>query len=87
LIVKPQYKNDTKKKQTSELRDARQEIVNRLKSGCIRSYYGFDLALNEDFEAKIIKDPMGDCLDALLCAIQAGWSYEHREQGYGIPED
>lgn len=85
LISKPHYKNDTKKKQT-QLKNARQEIVKKLKSGCIRFYYGFDVTLNEDFVAKIIDDPTGDCLDALLCAIQAGWAHEHRELGYGIPE-
>lgn len=86
LITKPQYKNDTKKKQTSQLRKARQEIVKNLRSGCIRFYYGFDVALKEDFATKIIDDPTGDCLDAFLCAIQAGWAYEHRELGYGIPD-
>lgn len=86
LILKPKYKNDIKKKQTSQLRDARQEIVKKLKSGCIRFYYGFDVALKEDFATKIIDDPTGDCLDAFLCAIQAGWAHERRELGYGIPE-
>ncbi|MFH0904605.1 MAG: DUF429 domain-containing protein, partial [Methanobacteriota archaeon] len=86
LILKPKYKNDTKKKQNSELRDARQEIVKKLKSGCIRPYYGFDLILKEDSATKIIDDPTGDYLDALLCAIQAGWAYEQRKQGYGIPD-
>lgn len=85
LILKPQYKNDTKKKQTPQLREMRQEIVKKLKSGFIRQYYGFDVALNEYFEAKMIDDPMGDSLDAFLCAIQAGWAYEQREHGYGIP--
>ncbi|MDP3106050.1 MAG: DUF429 domain-containing protein [Candidatus Methanoperedens sp.] len=86
LILKPKYKNDTKNKQTLQLREARQEIVKKLKSDSIRFYYGFDVALKEDFAAKIIEDPTGDCLDALLCAIQAGWAYEQRELGYGIPE-
>jgi hypothetical protein len=86
LIIKPQYKNDTKKKQTTQLREARQEIVDKLKSDCIRPYYGFDVVLKDDFAAKMIDDPMGDRLDAFLCAIQAGWAYEHREHGYGIPE-
>jgi hypothetical protein len=60
--------------------------VKKLKSGFIRKYYGFDVDLNEDFEAKMIDDPMGDSLDAFLCAIQAGWAYEQREHGYGIPD-
>lgn len=87
LIIKPQYKNDTKKKQTSQLRDTRQEIVKKLKSDCIKSFYGFDVAFKEDFAAKMIHDPTGDYLDAFLCAIQAGWAYENRERGYGIPEE
>jgi hypothetical protein len=86
LNIKPQYKNDTKKKQTPQLRKARQEIVDKLKSGCIRPCYGFDVVLKEDFATKIIDDPSGDYLDALLCAIQAGWANERRERGYGIPE-
>jgi hypothetical protein len=86
LILKPQYKNDTKKKQTQQLREARKEIVKKLKSGFIRQYYGFDVAMKEDFAAKMIDDPTGDYLDAFLCAIQAGWAYEQRECGYGIPD-
>ncbi len=86
LISRPQYKNDTKKKQTSQLREARQEIMKKLKSDSIRLNYGFDVELKDDFAAKIIEDPTGDCLDAFLCAIQAGWAYEQRERGYGITE-
>lgn len=44
------------------------------------------MALNKDFATKMINDPTADCLDAFLCAIQAGWAYQHREHGYGIPE-
>lgn len=86
LISKPQYKNDTKKKQTSQLREAWQEIMKKLKSDSIILNYGFDVELKDDFAVKIIEDPTGDCLDAFLCAIQAGWAYEQRERGYGIPE-
>jgi hypothetical protein len=86
LIIKPQYKSDNKKKQIQALEDARQNIVEKLKSDCIRFNYGFDVEFNEDFAAKMIDDSAGDYLDAFLCAIQAGWAYEHREHGYGIPE-
>ncbi len=86
LISKPQYKSDNKKKQTPQQREKRQEIVEKLKSGCIRKCYGFDVELKKDFADKMIYDPTGDNLDALLCAIQAGWAYEQREHGYGIPD-
>jgi len=85
LISKPQYKNDTKKKQTLLLEDARIEIVKKLNSDCVRFYYGFDVTFNKDLATKIVNDPTGDYLDALLCAIQTGWAYERREHGYGIP--
>lgn len=86
LISTQKYKDDNKNKETSQQIEARQEIVNKMKSGCIRPDYGFDVTLKKDFEAKFIVDHTGDCLDAFLCAIQAGWAYEHRETGYGIPE-
>jgi len=58
-----------------------------LKSGVsILPYYGFDVKLKEDFAAKMIHDHTGDYLDAFFCAIQAGWAYEQRETGYGIPK-
>ncbi len=84
LIYKPKYKSDNKKKQTCKLEYVRRKIVKKLKSDCIRICYGFNVELNEYFEAKIIDNPTGDYLDALLCAIQAGWAYGQRERGYGI---
>ncbi|NJD54254.1 MAG: DUF429 domain-containing protein [Candidatus Methanoperedens sp.] len=86
LIYKPQYKSDTIKKQTPLLEDARREIVKKLNSDCIRFYYGFRVKFDEYLANKIINDPAGDYLDALLCAIQAGWAFEQEENAYGIPE-
>ena len=34
-----------------------------------------------------IQDGSGDALDALLCAIQAGWAYSQPNQHFGIPAD
>jgi hypothetical protein len=31
-------------------------------------------------------DPSGDSLDALLCAVQAAWSWTQRRNNYGEPE-
>jgi len=33
----------------------------------------------------MINDPSGDQLDALLCAVQAAWSWLRRDEGYGVP--
>jgi hypothetical protein len=86
-IGKRGYKNDTKKKQSDEQKTARIEIVQGLCSGELQSYYGFDIELSEKLRAALIEDPTGDNLDALLCAIQTGWAYEQRDQGYGIPSE
>ena len=86
-IGKRGYKNDTKKKQSDEQKTARSEIVRGLCSGELRDYYGFDIELSEKLKFALVEDPTGDNLDALLCAVQTGWAYEQRDQGYGIPSD
>lgn len=86
-IGKRGYKSDTKKKQSNEQKNARSEIVRGLCSSELQSYYGFDIELSNKLKSDIIKDPTGDNLDALLCAVQTGWAYVQRDQGYGIPLD
>jgi hypothetical protein len=86
-IGKRGYKNDTRKKQSDEQKTARTDIVSGLCSWELRSYYGFDIEFSEILMSEFIEDPTGDNLDALLCAIQTGWAYEQRYQGYGIPSD
>jgi len=76
------YKSDTKRKQTEAHRDARQAIVTGLQAEC-RARYGFDLELDETMAADFIKDPTGDALDAVLCAVQAAWTCSKPD--YGIP--
>ncbi len=81
------YKNDEKKKQTLALRSAREEIVRGLLSKNTQLYFGFEVHFSSDDAEDFISDGTGDQLDALLCAIQAGWSYTQREQNFGIPAD
>ncbi|MBA2394212.1 MAG: DUF429 domain-containing protein [Ktedonobacteraceae bacterium] len=79
------YKSDERKKQTEEHLQARQKLVGALRSDELLALYGLKLDLSEAIAAELVGDPMGDKLDAVLCAIQAGWSYMRRDQGYGIP--
>lgn len=79
------YKNDEKKKQTSELRSAREEIVRGVLSKDTKMYFGFDVHFPQDDADLFINEGSGDTLDALLCAIQADWAYTQREHNYGIP--
>jgi Protein of unknown function (DUF429) len=81
------YKTDTKKKQTIQKAETRRRIVAGLQSPEFRTIYGFGLRLNPESRDRLINDPAGDQLDAVLCATQAAWAFGHRTNGYGIPKD
>lgn len=81
------YKTDTKRKQTPEKEAARRTIVDGLRSPEFASVYGFSIDLPDDRAEQFILDPSGDQLDSLLSAIQAGWAYLGRNEGYGVPAD
>lgn len=87
FIAKRSYKNDQKAKQTAALMSARQDIVNGFQSNVFLEIYGFTLSLPDDLKSQLIQDATGDTLDAVLCAIQAGWAHMNRDRGYGIPDE
>ena len=86
-IEKRSYKNDEIKKQTPARQSAREDIVHGLRPNEVKVYYGFDIHFDDDHADEFIYDGTGDQLDALLCAIQAGWAYSRQDQNYGIPTD
>lgn len=71
------YKNDTRAKQTSAQTMARQDLVNALLSEQLQADYGFSVELSDTLITKLVQDPSGDSLDAVLCFIQAAWAYRH----------
>jgi hypothetical protein len=78
------YKSDTKRKQTLDKRYAREGILRGLGSPEAEQYYGFTI----HFAARahqFIQDGSGDQLDALLCAVQAGWAYSQPAENFAIP--
>jgi len=83
LIGRQSYKNDTKKKQTQDQLSARHNTLERLRGNACRDQFGFDIEVSDD----LCDDPTGDQLDALLCAIQAAWSWKHRDARYGAPSN
>ncbi|HLZ61432.1 MAG TPA: DUF429 domain-containing protein, partial [Ktedonosporobacter sp.] len=87
LIGKRSYKSDMHSQQTIEKAMARREIVKGLRSEQLQEWYGMSVAIPDDSGELLIKDAMGDMLDAVLCALQAGWAYMQRERGYGIPAE
>lgn len=87
LIGRRSYKSDERDKQTKDRAIARSEIVYGLRSSVIEECYGFRIELCERMTEMLVEDQMGDQLDAVLCAVQAGWVYSQRDRGYGIPVD
>ncbi|HLO14342.1 MAG TPA: DUF429 domain-containing protein [Anaerolineales bacterium] len=81
------YKADAARQQTSARRSAREEIISGLRSGDAKMHFGFDVQFNDEQANVFIQDGSGDRLDALLCAVQAGWAYSQRERNFGIPAD
>ena len=84
-IGKSGYKSDERKKQSVEQQAARQRIVDAICSDELRTAYTIDLTLSQTLASRLVREPMGDELDAVLCAIQAAWAYTQREWNYGIP--
>ncbi len=81
------YKTDTVKQQTSERQAAREEIVRGLRSTDANMHFGFDVHFSDEDAKVLVRDDSGDVLDALLCAIQAGWAVSQWDRNFGIPGD
>ena len=81
------YKSDERKKQTSVQRAARGELVAGLESATLREAYGFVVEMDEAWREELVREPMADTLDSLLCAVQAAWAYTQRDEGWGVPEE
>ncbi len=67
------YKQDSKDKQNQTQADARHALWQIIHSPQLEADFGLRL----ENQLSLCNDPSGDELDALLCAIQAGWAYLH----------
>ena len=75
------YKNDTP--HTSALRRrARREVVRALAAG---RPHGIVVEVPPALARRCVDDASGDCLDAVLCALQAAWCGRRAGSGYGLP--
>lgn len=83
LIGKTPYKSDTRKKQTEEKLEAREELFRQLCSPNFALKLGFEINANPS----LVNDPSGDEIDALLCAVQAAYAWKSRDKNYGMPND
>ena len=81
IVGRRSYKHEDRKKQTTERREARQDILRGLIRFGPDDLYGFRI----DAPASLCEDPTGDDLDALLCAVQAAWAWRNRLNRFGAP--
>jgi len=84
-LGKRSYKSDERGKQTPEQTSARRDLLTGLCSPALSTHYDLRLAISDLLVDTLTNEPMGDALDALLCAIQAAWAYTQRNNNYGIP--
>ena len=86
LIGKQSYKSDEREKQTRSREMVRREIVRGLRSSEIEKCYGLRVKLSEEISERLIADPMGDELDAVMCGIQGGWAWQQRFNICELPQ-
>lgn len=82
-LGKRSYKSDERSKQTPAQEDARRTLLTALCSPELTAIYGCSLSLSDTLATTLMQEPMGDKLDALLCAIQAAWAYLQFDNGNG----
>lgn len=85
LIGRESYKGN--KGDQSRKLAARTNIISQLRENKFRELYGFCVELKSNCKEVCIADKGGDWIDAILCAVQAGWAYSQRFNNYGVPCD
>jgi Protein of unknown function (DUF429) len=86
IVGSRSYKSDDRAKQTDERLIARKDILHALELGLTR--LGLRLKLSDAQRDELIKEPQGDTLDAVLCAVQAAWGHGAHLAGdphFGLP--
>ena len=84
-MVKGSYKNDASAKQTPARRLARKSMVRSLTTS--GNPFGFALTGPTQLLNSLVSDATGDRLDAVLCAMQAAWAWQRRDDNFGLPAD
>lgn len=82
LIGKRSYKNDDRKKQTTQQIEVRRQILEKILGGHLINDFGFIIECKVKYTDT---DGTGDQLDSILCAIQAAWAWKKRNERFGRP--
>jgi Protein of unknown function (DUF429) len=80
FIGRQSYKSDDRRNQTAAQHAARGTLLDGVLAGRLPGY-GFRV----EAPRSLADDPMGDQIDAHLCAIQAAWAWTQQANGFGTP--
>ncbi len=86
FIGKQSYKSDERENQTRNREMARREIVNGLRSSEIEKWFGMRVQMSDEMSERLVEEPKGDELDAVLCSVQGGWAWLQRFNICELPE-
>lgn len=87
LFGRVRYKSDSRAGQSEAQWQIRREIVDALSGPAVRLAYGVTVEARAEQREEIVADGAGDCLDALLCAVQAAWAWRRKDEGFGCRSD
>ena len=79
------YKSDERSRQSPGHAAARQRLVDALRDGDLR--LGTAVTVDDDQARTMVAEPSADTLDAALCLSAAGWAWQRRASGFGLPAD
>jgi hypothetical protein len=84
VLGRVSYKSDTRAGATPDRERARREVVRAIERGFPLEV---PVVATRALREACVADPRGDFLDAVLCAVQAAWAQQRRDEGYGLPGD
>ena len=82
VLARTSYKSDTRAGRTPERALARARLVQAMQDGAL---LGIPVLFPDALRDACEGDPKGDLLDAALCALQAAWAQQRRDEGFGLP--
>jgi len=84
LGIPQPYKNDSRGKQTAAHAAVRAQVIRAIKAG---KPHGIKVKLAAPVERRMVDDPSGDSIDAVICALQASWGQQRGAPRYGLPSE
>ncbi|MFN4087763.1 MAG: DUF429 domain-containing protein [Alphaproteobacteria bacterium] len=81
LLGRTSYKSGSRSKPGLAHSAARRAILDGLTGARFAAAYGFTVTVPADEADRMVADPTGDWLDALLCAVQAAWAASRGDFG------